>query len=302
MFNKFKYYVFPENPLDGRITSRLKRGVIHWAQAPKRSGMEPLRRWIRDQHFQFQFESPAGQRRLSVSGGDITHLWVADEVLIERVYRLADVPFTPDLVFDLGANIGLFTLVAAQRWPGAAFVCVEPHPTTFSFLCENLALNGINAMKLQCALDAEVGVRFMETEPDWPGAVFQTLSSRVSATRVTTLKLDSLLPAQRDLKLLIKMDIEGSEVSVLNHLTASLPEETFVFIELHNGDESLRWIGDWAERNGFAFHEVRRREKAIDGYLFRTRGARQEIAPVLESVTFTTAPVLTTAPEFNPVP
>jgi FkbM family methyltransferase len=201
---------------------------------------------------------------VEVSGSDLTHLWVADEVLIERVYQLDLVPFTPDLVMDLGANIGLFTLLAAKRWPAASFICVEPHPTTFSFLCDNLALNGVNVMKLQCALDSEVGVKFLENE----GAVFQTLSSRATNTRVMTLRLDSLLPKDPDVKLLIKMDIEGSEVAVLDNLPG-LPEQSFIFLELHRGDESLQWIDKWAANNGFQFSAVRRRDDAIDGYLAR---------------------------------
>ena len=84
-----------------------------------------------------------------------------------------------------------------------------------------------------------------------------------------TVRLDSLLPAEPDIKLLIKMDIEGSEVAVLNDLRACLPPQTFFFIELHNGEESLRWIREWAIQNAFEFTETRRRDEAIDGYLMR---------------------------------
>jgi FkbM family methyltransferase len=151
---------------------------------------------------------------------------------------------------------------------------VEPHPTTFSFLCDNLALNGVNAMKLQCALDSEVGVKSLENE----GAVFQTLSDSAGGTKVMTLQLDSLIPARRDLKLLIKMDIEGSEVAVLDHWRAQFPEQTFIFIELHGGDKSLRWMEEWARRNGFQFSQARRRDDAIDGYLMRDLSPVQGMA------------------------
>ncbi|HEY0551965.1 MAG TPA: FkbM family methyltransferase [Verrucomicrobiae bacterium] len=265
MLHKFKHYVFPENPLDTRMVARFKRGAIHYAQVHSWWPVAPVQRWIRNHRFQFRHGQNGNTTHLKVSGADITHLWVADEVLLEGVYQLDVVPFTPDVVLDLGANIGLFTLLAARRWPQAHLVCVEPHPTTFSFLCDNLALNGVNAVKLQCAVDAEVGVKFLEND----GAVFQTLSQRASATPVMTLQLDSLVPSRQDLKLLVKMDIEGSEVAVLDHLSARLPENTFVFIELHHGDESLRWIQDWAEKNAFRFSAVRRREDAIDGYLIR---------------------------------
>ena len=265
MLQKLKHYVYPANRLDGRFIARLKRGVINYAQVNSWWPLPPVQRWIRQHRFQFRHGENGSTTHVKVSGADITHLWVADEVLVERVYQLNDVPFTPDLVLDLGANIGLFTLLAAQRWPGAQFVCVEPHPTTFSFLCDNLELNGVKAMKLQCALDAEVGVKFLEND----GAVYQALSERSTGTPAMTLRLDSLIPARPELKLLIKMDIEGSEVSVLDHLLAPLPDQTFVFLELHRGDDSLRWIREWSSQNGFQFHEVRRRDDAIDGYLMR---------------------------------
>ena len=265
MLQNLKHYVFPANPLDGRVASRLKRGAIHYAQVNSWWPIPPVQRWIRNHRFQFRHGANGSTTRVEVSGADLTHLWVADEVLIERVYQLERVPFTPDLVLDLGANIGLFTLLAAKQWPDAHLVCVEPHPTTFSFLCDNLALNGVGATKLQCAIDSEVGVKFLENE----GAVYQALSAQETATPVTTLRLDSLLPTSPDLKLVIKMDIEGSEVDALNNLHVRLPENCFVFLELHRGDESLRWISGWCARNGFVFHEVRRRDEAIDGYLIR---------------------------------
>jgi FkbM family methyltransferase len=283
VLQQLKHYVFPENPVDTRVVARLKRGAIHYAQVHSWWPLPPVQRWIRNHRFQFCHGANGSSTRVAVSGADITHLWVADEVLIEQVYQLDAVPFTPDLVLDLGANIGLFTLLAAKRWPTASLVCVEPHPTTFSFLCDNLALNEVNATKLQCALDADVSMKFMEND----GAVFQALSDRATPTRVMTLKLDSLLPPGTNEKLLIKMDIEGSELTVLENLQAKLPQECFVFIELHQGDEALRWIVDWAARNQFQFRQIRRRDEAIDGFLMRTRGAtdsnRQNVDALTDS-------------------
>ncbi len=274
VLQNLKHYVFPANPLDGRVASRLKRGAIHYAQVNSWWPIPTVQRWIRNHRFQFRHGTNGHTTRVEVSGADLTHLWVADEVLIERVYQLERVPFTPDLILDLGANIGLFTLLAAKQWPGAHLVCVEPHPTTFSFLCDNLALNGVSATKLQCAIDSEAGVKFLEKE----GAVYQALSARKTATPVTTLALDSLLPSSSALKLVIKMDIEGSEIEVLNSLHSRLPHDCFVFLELHHGDESLRWINEWCALNRFAFNEVRRRDEAIDGYLVRGSAGKEPTA------------------------
>jgi FkbM family methyltransferase len=263
VLQQLKHFLFPENPVDGRVFSRMKRGAIHYAHTGGWSAIPPFQRWIRQRAFEFQHENT----RVELSADDLTHLWVADEVLAERVYDLNVVPFTPDLVLDCGANIGLFTLLAAKRWPRAQFVCVEPHPTTFSFLSRNLALNSIQAVKLQCAVGAEPELKFLCNE----GAVFQSVSDEPSGVRAFTVPFDSLLPRGRDMKLLIKMDIEGAEETALNAMRAELPESCFIFIELHRGDASLQWIRAWAAEHRFEFTEVRRRDDAIDGFLARPK-------------------------------
>lgn len=50
------------------------------------------------------------------------------EVVTEDIYRLKRLNFVPDLVFDIGANIGIFTRYARSLWPDVRIVAVEPHP------------------------------------------------------------------------------------------------------------------------------------------------------------------------------
>lgn len=266
MLQKLKHFVFPGNPVDSRIVGRIKRGAIHYAHTGGWSAIPPMQRWLKNHSFTFQHGENGSRRSVKVSGGDLTHLWVADEVLVEHVYALEAVPFTPELVLDLGANIGLFTLLASTRWPEAKFVCVEPHPTTFGYLCDNLSANGVRATRLQCAVEAQPRLMYLQNE----GAVYQALSDQPTTTATLTLPLDSLLPPVE--RLLIKMDIEGAEERTLNNLSHRLPMDTFIFIELHRGDASLAWMREWAGKNGFAFSQVRRRDDAIDGYLTRVEG------------------------------
>jgi FkbM family methyltransferase len=192
-------------------------------------------------------------------------LWVATEVLLEKVYDLSLVPFTPDLIYDFGANIGLFSLIAANRWPDAKLICVEPHPVTFHYLATNLHINCIPASMLQCAVDAAVGIKFLRNK----GSVFQELSEKETDTFTLCIKMDSLMEFSSKQRILIKMDIEESEEAVLNALSINLPSNCFIFIELHRGDSSIAWIQKWSMQRGFQFVEVRRRDLAIDGYLVR---------------------------------
>jgi FkbM family methyltransferase len=50
------------------------------------------------------------------------------EVVTSDCYRIHDVDFTPDVVLDIGANVGTFTRLAHKVFPSAHVVAVEPHP------------------------------------------------------------------------------------------------------------------------------------------------------------------------------
>ena len=265
ILSKIKPYIWPSNTLDQSCAGRLKLGCINYSGVNSWWNIKPLQAWLRKRDYQFKCAIDNKKFIIVTSGDDITHLWVANEVLIEKVYDLSVVPFEPDLIFDFGANIGLFSLLSASKWPEAKIVCVEPHPVTFKYLTRNLDFNGIKGVKLQCALDDHPGVQYLQNQ----GAVFQAVSDKTTSTFTYCLKLDAFLESFDDGRLLIKMDIEGAEEKVLDSLSVKLPEETFVFIELHRGETSLTWIKQWASKNAFRFVEVRRRDQAIDGFLVR---------------------------------
>jgi amino acid adenylation domain-containing protein/FkbM family methyltransferase len=62
-----------------------------------------------------------------------------------------------DCVFDVGANIGLFTLFVKQRCANAAVYAFEPIPPSFEKLSLNAALHGIDARLFDCALGGRSG-------------------------------------------------------------------------------------------------------------------------------------------------
>ncbi|MEU8268266.1 amino acid adenylation domain-containing protein [Sphaerisporangium sp. NPDC049002] len=60
-----------------------------------------------------------------------------------------------DCIVDVGANIGLFTLFAGLRCPGARIYAFEPIPPVFDSLRRNVALHGLDATVFDCGLAAE---------------------------------------------------------------------------------------------------------------------------------------------------
>jgi FkbM family methyltransferase len=50
------------------------------------------------------------------------------EVVTEDCYGLKKLDFVPDVIFDIGANVGIFTRYAKSLFPKAFIVAVEPDP------------------------------------------------------------------------------------------------------------------------------------------------------------------------------
>lgn len=100
--------------------------------------------------------TPVSERvQLDYPSADI---WLHVTTEVERKYRVhacRKEPWTVewldgfvqagDVLYDIGANVGAFTLIAAVG-RGARAVAFEPSYATYGRLCENLQLNGCNAV------------------------------------------------------------------------------------------------------------------------------------------------------------
>ncbi len=60
-----------------------------------------------------------------------------------------------DCIFDIGANIGLFTLFAGQRCKNSTLYAFEPIPPIFQMLRINTALYGLNVKLFDCGISSE---------------------------------------------------------------------------------------------------------------------------------------------------
>lgn len=56
------------------------------------------------------------------------------EVVTQDCYRLKQLKFIPDIIFDFGANVGIFSRFARELFPEALIISVEPHKENFEIL------------------------------------------------------------------------------------------------------------------------------------------------------------------------
>jgi natural product biosynthesis luciferase-like monooxygenase protein/FkbM family methyltransferase len=78
------------------------------------------------------------------------------EVFEDKVYLQHGITLNDgDCVFDVGANIGLFTLFAHQQCKKPVVYAFEPIPPTFDLLSTNVALYGLDVKLFNCGLSGE---------------------------------------------------------------------------------------------------------------------------------------------------
>lgn len=161
-----------------------------------------------------------------------------------------------DVVWDVGANVGVFSVLAAGRLPPERVVAIEPHPENVDRLRENLDRNGRDATVRRLALDdergrAELGV----SSPDGTGA-FGVLDGTTERRRIAvrTDRGDSLVAEGVPAPTVLKVDVQGAELGVLRGLEHTLLDCRAVYVNVYEkhftrGDEGEE-IRDVLESSG----------------------------------------------------
>ncbi|HYH79361.1 MAG TPA: amino acid adenylation domain-containing protein, partial [Longimicrobium sp.] len=101
-------------------------------------------------------ELPNGLTVFHLNPGETDYLYRG--IFEEREYFRHGIALPDDAtVFDVGANIGLFSLLAARLSPGARIFAVEPLPPIAEILRANAQLHGLNARVVEAGLGREEG-------------------------------------------------------------------------------------------------------------------------------------------------
>ena len=122
-----------------------------------------------------------------------------------------------DLFCDVGANIGAYTILASAV-SGARSIAFEPVSSTYDWLAQNIRLNGLGekVVARHAAVGAEIGTARITSNLDTVNHVLpnNSISDATASEQVEVTTLDAIF--SEEAPTLIKIDVEGFEMAVLN--------------------------------------------------------------------------------------
>jgi len=136
------------------------------------------------------------------------------------LHEFEDMAFTlhvlrPNDVFvDVGANIGSYTILSSAV-AGAFSIALEPIPSTFTHLKNNVSINNVESLVTLCNCGAgamKTSLRFTKNH-DTVNHVLTESTSENDTVEVPIVTLNEICRHRNPL--LIKMDVEGFEMEVL---------------------------------------------------------------------------------------
>jgi len=209
----------------------------------------------------FMFRLPNGLRAIVLTNPKYLRAYVATygEIFVMNIYeRLRDfIPNEHDVVLDLGAFIGLYTL---KYYKAERIFAFEPHPISYTLLYNNIRLNELENVKcFNYAIWSQSGyLPFYEEDflvssstliPEWHKSL------HIEKFMVKTVSFDQLIehriiPAYIDIA---KVDIEGAEVEFIKggEKTLSKGYINRMVMELHKTTIDLKSFYSKLKELGF---------------------------------------------------
>ncbi|MBE3037004.1 MAG: FkbM family methyltransferase [Candidatus Atribacteria bacterium] len=166
------------------------------------------------------------------------------EVVEHDCYKMKELKFVPDVIFDIGANVGVFTRYAHDMFPEADIIAVEPDQENFNtFMMKDvfgitLLQKAIGQGKIYRLNNRWGGAQecYHGVMMGYPEACFDS-STVYKPTEVEAITLADLVDkyVSDDQKFMVKIDCEGAENHILEHSPSieALMKADYFSIELH---------------------------------------------------------------------
>jgi FkbM family methyltransferase len=178
---------------------------------------------------------------LRFRAGRSSWAWASGGVEADVASVLANLLTPGTTFFDVGANVGFYTIMAARRVGATGkVVAFEPVPENVASLRTNVAMNRLsNVMVEQVAVSSSARQATLDVSDSLEAKLVETPATRWSIL-VTTLSLDLFIRQSGLCPDLVKIDVEGHEAAVIEGMRTTLADaRPIVLAEMHGTNQEF---------------------------------------------------------------
>ncbi len=190
-----------------------------------------------------------------VKGAGPNAYWIGTYEVV-RMREFADALKQGDVIYDVGANVGIYSLCASFEVGNSGWVyAFEPLERNLNYLRQHLALNNLqNCTVLETAICNTEGTLAFSAA-DWQPSMARLSPSGEIEVPSTT--LDICIYGEQRLRPpnVLKIDVEGAEFEVLSGATRGITEfHPTIFLEVH-GTELHRACREFLVAKGYSVED-----------------------------------------------
>lgn len=182
-----------------------------------------------------------------------SYLSALKEIYIDEVYKIHP-KISIQSCLDVGANLGFSVAYFKRRFPQAHITAVEADPEIFNFLEANILANDLKSVELIRGAAWVRNEKVMFHQDHSQGGALSEHSTHKSNVMIAAFDLKEIIKSRSwDL---LKLDIEGAEAEILQHVSDEIGRFKFIFIEYHESTFEigrLSGILSLLEENGFKY-------------------------------------------------
>jgi FkbM family methyltransferase len=169
----------------------------------------------------------------------------------------------PSFFVDVGAHIGRFSILLAKN--GSDVLAIEPSSSNYKQLCKNILFNHLNNVKTinaGCSDREKIGKLKLTKGYTGSNSFLEENNKNRDIEEVRLKKLENVINRKLDDKCVIKMDVEGFEIRVLNGMKKILKKQNPIIVAEISCDKDKNEINNFLSK--FNYYNSKR----LDGRNF----------------------------------
>ena len=183
---------------------------------------------------------------------------IVNEIWANKIYtpKSFDIKQS-DIIVDIGANIGIFSILAAKKAKNGKVFAFEPINKNFKRLNENIKLNNLkNIISFKKAVsnkNKKIEL-FISNDNEGGHSIYANLTKSKNKQIVNALSLKNIFK-ENNLKNIdfLKIDCEGGEYDILLNSKKELKKINKISMEVHNlnKEKNIKTLKKFLEENKF---------------------------------------------------